>query len=78
MKLESLLHQRQQVDEQIAKLTAKKTICEQTVNITKIKVERSERLIAQTSAAIEQHNKKLSELQSTRDQLSNQIETFKE
>ena len=78
MKLENLLHQRQQIDEQIAKLTAKKTICEQTVNITKIKVERSERLITQTSAAIEQHNKKLSELQVTRDQLSNQIETFKE
>lgn len=76
MKLESLLNQRQQIDQQIAKLTAKKIINEQCVQMNKIKIENAQKLVSNTENAIKGIVSTLAELQSKRDELSDKIEHY--
>jgi septal ring factor EnvC (AmiA/AmiB activator) len=76
MKLESLLNQRQQIDQQIAKLTAKKIINEQCVQMNKIKIENAQKLVANTENAIKGIVSTLAELQVKRDELSDKIEHY--
>ena len=76
MKLESLLNQRQQIDQQIAKLTAKKIINEQCVQMNKIKIENAQKLVANTENAIKGIVSTLAELQVKRDELSEKIEHY--
>lgn len=76
MKLESLLNQRQQIDQQIAKLTAKKIINEQCVQMNKIKIENAQKLVTNTENAIKGIVSTLAELQVKRDELSDKIEHY--
>lgn len=76
MKLESLLNQRQQKDQQIAKLTAKKIINEQCVQMNKIKIENAQKLVANTETAIKAIEATLAKLQAERDELSDKIEHY--